>query len=502
MTRFQALCGTAIATLLCASPALADLTALQVWEEWKSFGESFGQEITGTESVDGNVLSVSDVQILMDFDEGTILGTLDSLTFTEQGDGSVAIGFPEVYPAKIELNPKLGDDVVMNLMTRQSGMQIIATGTPEETNYDFAADSMSISVGDFQAEGVPVDMKMDVSMAQLAGAYQLMAGDISKIIGGMTVASTVSEMHMVDPENGAKADWTAKMDDLRLTLDYDLPKELDPTNLSAMMQAGLKAVASYEIGPMSYEMAITESGQSMQIQGTATAGALNVALDDSLRYGGTQTGLNLAFSGSNIPFPQVSFAAEETTFDLEVPMGKSETPEDFGFLTRLKGLSISEQIWSMFDPTGALPRDPADLTIDLSGKANWLVDVFDPAVAEQMPMAMAKPGELHALTVNDLLLKLMGAELTGAGAFTFDNTDTTTFDGMPKPEGTLNLQLIGANGLMDKLTQLGLLPQEQAMGARMMLGLFARPGDGPDSLVSEITVTEDGAVMANGQRLR
>ncbi len=40
------------------------------------------------------------------------------------------------------------------------------------------------------------------------------------------------------------------------------------------------------------------------------------------------------------------------------------------------------------------------------------------------------------------------------------------------------------------------------MGARMMMGLFAQPGDGPDTLVSTIEVKEDGSVLANGQRIK
>jgi hypothetical protein len=70
------------------------------------------------------------------------------------------------------------------------------------------------------------------------------------------------------------------------------------------------------------------------------------------------------------------------------------------------------------------------------------------------------------------------------------------------PAGTINLMLVGGNGLLDTLVSMGLVPEDQAMGARMMLGLFARPGDGADTLVSEITFQEDGAILANGQRIR
>jgi hypothetical protein len=149
----------------------------------------------------------------------------------------------------------------------------------------------------------------------------------------------------------------------------------------------------------------------------------------------------------------------------------------------------------MFDPGGVLPRDPATLVVDIAGKANWLVDIFDPAIAEA-PMDQP-PGEFHSLSVNELLLRLAGAELTGSGDFTVNNDAP-----VPMPAGTLNLQLVGGNALIDKLVQMGLLPEDQAMGARMMLGLFARPGAGEDTLVSEITVQEDGSVLANGQRIR
>ena len=92
--------------------------------------------------------------------------------------------------------------------------------------------------------------------------------------------------------------------------------------------------------------------------------------------------------------------------------------------------------------------------------------------------------------------------MSGAGAFTFDSDDMESFPGMPAPEGTLNLSLIGGNALLDNLTLMGFVPADQAMGIRLMTGMFTRPGDGPDALVSEITINEQGHVLANGQRIK
>ena len=107
------------------------------------------------------------------------------------------------------------------------------------------------------------------------------------------------------------------------------------------------------------------------------------------------------------------------------------------------------------------------------------------------------PGQLNAVNINEIKLNIAGAELTGDGDFAFNN------DGMmPVPSGVMNMMLTGGNGLLDTLVGMGLVPEEQAMGARMMMGLFTRPGDGDDTLVSTIEVNEDGSILANGQRIK
>ena len=166
-------------------------------------------------------------------------------------------------------------------------------------------------------------------------------------------------------------------------------------------------------------------------------------------------------------------------------------------MLNLSGLEVSDFIWAMIDSAATLPHDPATLLVRLTGQAKMLVNLTDPIASAGVDM----PAELHALNIDELRLSIAGAELTGAGGFTFDNTDTTTFDGLPAPDGTVDLQLVGGNGLLDKLVQMGLVPQDQAMGARMIIGLFSTPSD-PDTLNTQITVTPDGAISANGQRIQ
>jgi len=184
---------------------------------------------------------------------------------------------------------------------------------------------------------------------------------------------------------------------------------------------------------------------------------------------------------------------------IDAPVSASEDQQDFSFLLKMRDFTMSDMIWSMLDPSAVLPRDPATIVLDLSGKAKVLVNYLDPTVVENMD---SPPGELNALKINELLVSAAGTKLSGTGDFTFDNSDLASFDGMPAPTGIANLELSGANGLMDKLIQMGLISDSDAMGARMMMGMLAVPAEGEDSLKSEIEITGDGQILANGQRIK
>jgi hypothetical protein len=218
---------------------------------------------------------------------------------------------------------------------------------------------------------------------------------------------------------------------------------------------------------------------------------------DMLAYGGGGTGIEAKVSVPDLPFP-IEYSAETIQANLSMPISKTDTPTDFSLAVILANFNVSDMIWGMGDPGGALPHDPATLVVDLVGKAQWLVDIMNPEEASKMDV----PGMLHALTLKALQLKIAGADLTGSGAFTFDNNDLVSFEGLPKPTGSVDLKLVGGNGLLDNLIKMGLVPADDAMGVRMMMGLFAVAGEAEDTLTSKIEINEQGHILANGQRLK
>ncbi len=167
----------------------------------------------------------------------------------------------------------------------------------------------------------------------------------------------------------------------------------------------------------------------------------------------------------------------------------------FGLLVRLVDMTMSEDLWSMLDPAGVLPRDPALIVADLSGTAVMERSLFEAETADEAP------GTIETLAIDALRVKALGAEVTGSGSLEFVESAGELPD-IPQPVGTIELVLVGANALLDRLVQMGLVGEDQAMGARMMFGVFARQGEGEDTLVSTITLTPDGQISANGQRIR
>jgi len=492
---------TTTAALCLATPALADLTAPQVWDNWKEMTTISGQAMSpGREVLANGTLTLTDVALSLEMPEGRVSGTIPLIAMTEQGDGTVAITLSPQYDLRMQMTPASGESLDFTLRIAMPGMVMIASGDPGTLRHDVVAPEIQVSVVGMIVDGVPTDLDMALTMANMTGAHTRTAGD------GMAFESRFSADTMAfaasgsDPaQSGADLTLNASFADLLGTsasTGGGLTTLADPAR---MVAAGARFDSTYSHGGGRLAMTmISPDTGTFDMVGTIAAGQHSVAMSQEIiDYSGTVKTLDVTMAGDALLFPENRVSLEEFGYGLKLPMTRTETLADFALRLDLGGLDLGDLVWGAIDPADALPRDPGFPLIDLSGEARMLVDAADPAPGGSPGM----PGDLYALTLNDLRLSLAGAEMTGNGAFTFDTTDPAPFGGMPAPDGTLELQMVGANDLLDRLVRLGLIPQDQAMFGRMMMGLFAIP-TGEDTLSSKIEVTRDGSVSANGQRLR
>lgn len=492
-----------MAGLFSAQSAYAELTAEETWEGIQELAAQYGEVFTGTPKRDGDTLIIENAAIAYELPDVTMTGAMGDITLTEQGDGSVALGLPGEIPLVIEVTTETGDDVEMEMLLKQTGLSAIYTGTPNAMNAEYKADEVSFDVTKLDIEGEEdFDFDMLVKLSNLTGVSNTEKGDKLKVDGGLNSQMLSVMLKAQDPESSGTVDVTAQIADLKTTSSSLLPEGGAAifADFAKMVSAGYESAGDISTGAISMDFSFNgPEGDGKFDVDMASAGGTFSMIGAAMAYETVYKGLTAVVSGAEIPFPQVSIKAAESAMGLSMPLGVTEEPSDLRLLTTLRGLEIDDFLWALFDPSGVLPRDPATLVVELSGKAKWLVDVFDPEVAESL---QGMPGELYALNIDALELDVAGARLTGKGDFAFDNTDLVTFNGLPAPEGKLNLKLVGGNGLLDKLIQLGLVPSDQAMGIRMMSGIFATPGDGDDTLLSEIAVQKDGSVLANGQRIK
>jgi hypothetical protein len=336
--------------------------------------------------------------------------------------------------------------------------------------------------------------KISVLLSDSTSTYQLSGPAEAKVLdGSFGAASMAVNLEITDPESPFVG--SLNVADLAGQVSGSV-SGIEEVELTDAFAKGFALDMGMTYGAMVYDFDVSNATTPGALMGGSEGGSFQFALDAAkMLLAGGGKNVSATLSSADLPFPEVKVSYAESGFNLTLPLTKGDAPQDFSFLTKVVDLQISEEIWAMLDPTGALPHDPATLVIDTTGTALLKADLM--ASAE----GATPDAELHSLNVNDLTARIAGAELTGTGAFTFDNTDLTTFEGMPAPTGKMELKLVGGNGLLDALVAMGMLSEDDAMGARMMIAMFANPGAGEDELTSVLEFKDKG-FFANGQQLQ
>ncbi len=421
-----------IAAMLLSTAAWADVTPEQVWANWKAVSASYGQTLSAaSEEKQGDTLVISGLTIASTFEGGSVNGKIDTVNFRDLGDGRVEVTMSPEYPLAVETTTPEGAKTNVDVTVRQPDLVIIASGTEAETTYDFTAPTVKVSVNEVTTDDKAVDLTLEVGVAALKGNYVVTGGELTKLASNLAAESASVDMALNDPEAQAKFNLKGSVSNLAGTSTGTVLDAAMMTDMAAALKAGFATDAAFTYGAGNFDFDFAEKEQTAKGNASMGGGDIKFALDaNRMNYGGSGKDVSITVSSSDMPFPQLTTSYAEAGFNLLMPVSKADEPGDFALLTRLVDFRINDEVWDMFDPGKVLPRDPASVILDTTGKLRWLVDIMDPAQTEAMaPDAM--PAELNSLDVNDLKVSIAGAEVTGKGGFTFDNTDTTTFPGVP-----------------------------------------------------------------------
>lgn len=488
-----------LATLFTAPAAFADVTAQEVWDNWKSQMAMYGTDMItfGAETMSGNTLTIESTTYDADQDGITIKAEMGPISLTENGDGTVSVMIPEQYQMSMGNSENFAENHGTISIT-VANFDMVASGTADAINYDVSADSYLLELVEAFDGGKPVPVEASLKLNGLSGVYSVLTGDLQTV--GYDLSASSMDVYFDLNEEFEKMNVSGRTTGMSLASSMIVPTDFDQKSPETMFIDGAEMSFDYTAGPSTYIISVTDGSGTLNMASATESGHLSFGLDkDAMSFAALSTGLNFQAMGGQVPLP-LDITAEEYGVSFEMPLAKTEEPAPFAAGITLTDLGLNDMLWMMADPQGILPHDPITFQVAVTGAAKLFFDVMDPKQAAALEQTDV-PGELHALTLQNLKLAIAGAEITGTGDFTFDNTDLQTYDGFPRPEGSLSLVGKGINGLLDKVEQMGLPVGDQIMTARMMLGMFTQ-STGDDQIETTIDMNAQGNVMLNGQRIK
>lgn len=475
------LMGASLVVLAIATGANAAVTAEQTWADWQTMMERWGATVAfdGT-SREGDALVVRNLRIVTDRDGTRSQTQMDRLSLRELGDGRVEMTNAPVSRIESTSAVEGEDPVHARFRLTEQEARTIASGTPGAVRYDYTAASVLLDgMEATDAEGEPLPFDIAFEVRDITGTLEEGA------TGSADAATARVRFEGTTPGEEGTPGVRQMMERTFDTVSFEMKGQPSPGPMGFTGRWSAAYVSS------DWTMDVAKDGRSVRGTGTSGAGTISAnAADGRQALDGTETDSTFHIEVPDLAAP-IDVQAEQTIWSFGMPAGMPQTEEAFDAALNLRDVTASDGTWALLDPNGQLPRDPMDLALTLSGTA---------APGE------ASGVDLRHLVLEDLHLDALGAVLAGTGEASFLPSAPPAADGTPTPpaleRGTLDLTLKGGTGLIDALTAAGLIPQEQAMGARMMLGMFGRPVDGqPDTVATTIETGPDGLTV-NGQRLQ
>jgi hypothetical protein len=491
------------AALTCSATAsFADVSAQDVWNNWQAFAQSMGQNYTARLEQEADTLVAYDVLINasdLAMDGMTLTGSLPRVMLQDLPNGTVEITVPEAgtYITVIKGEPILGFEPFEVRSTITMDNTVIASGTPNEISYNILPGTVTYGTEKQVKDGIAIVPEQMVTLLGVHGTTTAKSAD-DILISSIDIQADAVTVESNGTTELATMESSFKAAPFNITAAFT--NNATTVDTSTALMESLEGNFSYAIGNTTFEMTNGDAAQMMHIVGETQEAQINATIaDGSLTYVGTSTNTEVVVDGSAIPFPQVDFGIGAVEFGLTMPLLADSQPKPVGLKLAIDKLRLPEVAWMVLDPQGQMAHGPAALTLDLSGNMVSKIDLINPAAMLDMAEGDV-PFQPIDLMLNKLFVSIAGATLTGSGDAVFAEDVSKSFGPAPFETANATLSLTGGIALIDTLTQSGLVPLQMSTSAKMMLGIFARPGDAPDTYISDIALQGD-ALTINGQPL-
>jgi hypothetical protein len=510
MIAFSRLAGTSVlVTILTTQFANAEVTADDVWQNTRDVFATLGGDFSASKARYGDTLAISDVGIAFQFpfDAGNMSVTFPDIEMVENGDGTVSLSYPTapVYGYAVEITGQTSFSGKIELI--YDNLDYVASGFPGDVTYAYSVDNIAFESTELSVEGnQPIALEIKGTVSDVSSTNRVAVTSVVTIDSSLT-SNAQKGVFNFGLHQKEFTGFELAVENQISTSKIVLPRGgMDIMNLAAASRAGLSIEGSstfgaYENRQISKNNGVVVSDQITLVKNYLTEAEMNA---NHIKVDTNTAEMTLSISAIDmLPFP-ISIAMKSGKSAMLFPWSASSDLQKFEMSGSVTDMVLPQDALALIDPEHALPDDPVNFSLDISGQIKNMVNWLDFETVIAVIQGGEIPIEIHALTFNDLALNMFGASLSGLGAATFDNSDMGKPGGYPKPTGSLDLTMTGGNALLDTLVNIGLVQEDQAMGARMAIATIAKPDPdaGPDAMKSELEINEQGHISANGMRIK
>ncbi|MEO1292662.1 MAG: DUF2125 domain-containing protein [Pseudomonadota bacterium] len=423
----------------------------------------------------------------------------DGLTaaFTQLGDD--ALGY-KVAAASLSLDPKDTNAQSYGVFS-YTNPQIDGTLSRNRASNDgtidlaFTADRLNTTaiVPMASPEGEPVTAPMQIGADQLTGAIK---GDAS----ALRVTLDASELQT---NQQGPVDAVTKIGGLDLDLAVTPKDRFDMDQLIAAQNAGnffdalslvlyeaVKNGGTFDIavntGPAEYTMGASPQlpFQRLDMTSASSATKINVTANTLSLTADAST---LAVAAQTPDGPRAG-ALDRSKMDIRYPLQASPEVQTATISYDLADITLEDSTWAAIDPDGALPREMRGLQLDVGLDVVMLQDLLTPP-GQDLPIADGAPMEFKSVTLNKVLLDMLGLEATAGGALDLSAGD---------PQGTIDINLKNWRPFFDNLARTQVIDPTYVSIAQVSVASVVEPGPSPDVSVIKLDF-RDGNMFVNGK---
>ena len=494
--------------------SIAETSGQELWRIWQEASARTGLSLTpGEMTRSGDSLTIRDLSYLVEGERDEFFGIIDEVKIAERRDGSVEISLSPRHDLTAEFTRPDGSTFAkVRLRAYHQGLSMTASGGGDSMVVDILVPEILLEGRELEADDETYHFNFDHGFVAEDVAvrfeYELAADEAAALSTHLDAETVSFSLKEDDADDGGNDDIEFELEGL----DIDIRAEPGIFGDFTAVENNLIAGGAHEVG-----FAFRKSRMELEIFGNE--GAIDIDINSGA--GNIETGTadlgsldwvslleevhaNVSVeSGEQAGRKEISLSVEELAGEMRIPMLALVEPQDFGLNIDISGLSFAETFWEQFDPVRQLPRDPAALSLALSGKAILSEGLFESEW--QDPERMARnlesgefPVEFLSLDIENFLVSGAGAEVTGTGTFAIEGDDIEVVDGGPGVDGQIDLKMSGAHELIDKLAAAGLLSNEQEVTVEALLLMLVRRDEESDALLSTIEVKPDGSALVNG----